>query len=53
MSLAWLDGGLWGFGRLLLRLGTRMGQGLERLEGRYYLPLALIVMLVAMLAITR
>jgi hypothetical protein len=53
LSLVWLEGGVWGFGSLLVRLGTRAGMGLGRLEGRYYLPLALILALVALLAVSR
>ena len=53
LSLTWLEGGVSGLGVLLFRLGRRAGLGLGRLEGRYYLPLALIFMLVALLAITR
>lgn len=53
LSLVWLEEGVWGLGALLVRLGTRVGIGLGRLEGRYYLPLALILALVALLAVTR
>jgi hypothetical protein len=53
LSLAWLEGGVWGFGALLGRLGTRLGGLLGRLEGRFYLPLALILVLVALLLASR
>ena len=53
LSLQWIEEGIWGFGTVLVRLGTRAGLGLGRLEGRYYLPLALILALIAVLAITR
>lgn len=53
LSLAWLDAALWGFGALIMRLGTRVGLGLGRLEGRYYLPLALVLVLIALLVVTR
>ncbi|MEA2575135.1 MAG: hypothetical protein QOH93_2433 [Chloroflexia bacterium] len=53
LSLAWLEGGVWGFGVLLGRLGTRFGGLLGRLEGRFYLPLTLILVLVALLLASR
>ena len=53
LSLAWLEGGVWGFGALLGRLGTRFGGLLGRLEGRFYLPLTLILVLVALLLASR
>jgi len=53
LSLAWLDRGVYGFGSLLRRLTSRFGGLLGRLEGRYYLPLALILALAALLAVTR
>ncbi len=53
ISLVWLEGGVWGFGALLGRLGMRAGSLLGRLEGRYYLPLALILTLLTLLAVTR
>lgn len=53
LSLAWLEGGIWGFGVMLGRLGARFGGLLGRLEGRYYLPLTLIVVLVALLLASR
>lgn len=53
LSLAWLDRGVYGFGSLLRRLTSRFGGLLGRLEGRYYLPLALILTLAALLAVTR
>jgi hypothetical protein len=53
LSLLWLEDRLWVFGSLVIRLGARIGLGLARLEGRYYLPLALIMALMALLAIIR
>jgi hypothetical protein len=53
LSLAWLEEGLWGFGAMLVRLGARAGLGLGRLEGRYQIPLALVLILVALLAVIR
>jgi hypothetical protein len=53
LSLVWLEEGVRGLGVLLARLGARIGLGLGRLEGRYYLPLALILALIAILAATR
>lgn len=53
LSLAWFEGGVWGFGLLLGRLGTRLGGLLGRLEGRFYLPLTLILVLVALLLASR
>jgi hypothetical protein len=53
LSLDWVEDGIWGLGMLLLRVGARAGLGLGRLEGRYYLPLALVLALIALLAITR
>ncbi|HEX8219596.1 MAG TPA: hypothetical protein VF914_10345 [Chloroflexia bacterium] len=53
LSLAWFEGGVWGFGALLARLGTRLGGLLGRLEGRFYLPLTLILVLVALLLASR
>ena len=52
-SMAWLDRGVWGFGSVLARLTSRFGGLLGRLEGRFYLPLALILTLAALLAVTR
>jgi hypothetical protein len=53
LSLAWFEGGVWGFGLLLGRLGARVGGLLGRLEGRFYLPLTLILVLVALLLASR
>ena len=53
LSLAWLEEGLWGSGALLMRLGRRIGTGLGRLEGRYYLPIAVVLALIALLVVTR
>jgi hypothetical protein len=53
LSLEWLETRLWGFGGLLARLGTRAGLGLGRLEGRYYVPLVVVLTLIALLAATR
>ncbi|HKP54537.1 MAG TPA: hypothetical protein VJ183_18020 [Chloroflexia bacterium] len=53
LSLAWLDAGILRAGSLLGRLGTRSGTLLGRLEGRFYLPLAIILALLLVLAITR
>ena len=53
LSLVWLEDGLWRFGALVIRLGTRMGLGLGRLEGRYYLPLALALTVIALLVVSR
>lgn len=53
LSLAWFEGGVWGFGTLLGKLGARLGGLLGRLEGRFYLPLTLILVLVALLLASR
>jgi len=53
LSLVWVETGAARLGARLARLGSRAGLGLGRLEGRYYLPLALIVALIALLAVTR
>ncbi|HET9494368.1 MAG TPA: hypothetical protein VFR15_09070 [Chloroflexia bacterium] len=53
LSLAWLEGGLYGTGALLARLGERLGGLMRRLEGRYFVPLALVLTLLAVLAVTR
>jgi hypothetical protein len=53
LSLTWVEEGLWGFGGMLARLGARAGLGLGRLEGKYQLPLALVLILVALLAVIR
>jgi hypothetical protein len=53
LSLAWFEGGVWGFAALLGNLGTRVGGLLGRLEGRFYLPLTLILVLVALLLTSR
>jgi hypothetical protein len=53
LSLAWLEGGIYGAGALLNRLTMRFGMLLARLEGRYYLPLALILTLLIILAASR
>jgi hypothetical protein len=48
-----LEAGVWGLGVLLGSLGTRLGGLLGRLEGRFYLPLALILVVVALLLASR
>jgi len=53
LSLVWLESGIYGSGSLLSRISTRLGSLLARLEGRYYFPLALILTLLIILAITR
>lgn len=53
LSLLGLEDGFWRDGVLLLKLGARAGAMLGRLEGRYYMPLALVLTLLALLAITR
>jgi hypothetical protein len=53
LSLVWLERGIYGSGSLLSRISTRLGTLLARLEGRYYFPLALILTLLIILAITR
>jgi hypothetical protein len=53
LSLTWLEMGIVGFGRLLDRLTGGAGLLLGRLEGRFYLPLALIFILIALLAVVR
>jgi hypothetical protein len=53
LSLAWLEGGIFDAGTLLTRLGAGAGRLLERLEGRYFLPLAVLLALLTLLAITR
>ncbi|HUP28284.1 MAG TPA: hypothetical protein VM409_07605 [Chloroflexia bacterium] len=53
VSLSWMDRGVWGFGAVLGRLGVRFGNLLSRLEGRFYLTLALVLTLVALLVVTR
>ncbi len=53
LSLLWLEEGVWGFGVVLGRLGVRFGGLLGRLEGRFYLPLALILALIALLVASR
>jgi len=53
LSLAWLETGIMRVGSLLGRLGTRSGTLLGRLEGRFYLPIAIILALLLVLAITR
>jgi formate hydrogenlyase subunit 3/multisubunit Na+/H+ antiporter MnhD subunit len=53
LSLAWLESGIWGFGALLSRLSVRSGSLLARLEGRFYLPLALILTLIIILIVSR
>lgn len=53
LSLAWFDAALMRLGWLAGALGTRSGRLLGRLEGRFYLPMALIVALLFVLAITR
>jgi hypothetical protein len=53
LSLGWLQDALLPVGRGLSTLLTRAGAVLGRLEGRYYLPIALILTLVLLLAVTR
>jgi hypothetical protein len=53
LSLAWLDTAIAGISSLLGRLGARSGRLLSRTEGRFFLPLALILALLLVLAITR
>jgi len=53
LSLAWLESGIFGTGALVARLGQRMGGLLHRLEGRYFVPLAVVLTLLAVLAVTR
>ena len=53
LSLLWFEQGLVRAGQLVLRLLARVGMGLARVEGRYYLPVALVFTLIALLAITR
>jgi hypothetical protein len=53
LSLAWLEIGLTGIGAILQRIGAGAGSLLGRLEGRFYLPLALILTVMALIAITR
>ena len=53
LSLAWLEAGIYGTGGLLARLGERLGGLLHRLEGRYFVPLAVVLTLLAVLAVTR
>jgi hypothetical protein len=53
LSLGWIEDIMLIGGRALSALLTRAGTLLGRLEGRYYLPLALILMLVFLLAVTR
>lgn len=53
VSLAWLEAGISRVGSLLYRANAGAGGLLGRLEGRFYLPLALILTLIALVAITR
>jgi hypothetical protein len=53
LSLAWLDTTIAGISSMLGRLGARSGRLLSRTEGRFFLPLALILALLLVLAITR
>ena len=53
LSLAWLERGIYDAGALLARLGAAVGRLTERLEGRYFLPLIVLLALLAMLAVTR
>jgi hypothetical protein len=53
LSLAWLETGIMRVGSLLGTLGIRSGTLLGRLEGRFYLPIAIILALLLVLAITR
>jgi hypothetical protein len=53
VSLVWLERGIYGAGAYIAGAGMRIGSLLGRLEGRYFLPLALLLTLVILLAITR
>lgn len=53
LSLAWLERGIFEAGALVARLGVGAGRLMERLEGRYFLPLALLLALLTLLAISR
>ena len=53
ISLIWLERGIYGAGAYVARAGMRIGGLLARLEGRYFLPLALLLTLLLLLAITR
>ncbi len=53
LSLAWLERGIYDAGALLGRLGAALGRLMERLEGRYFLPLDVLLALLTLLAITR
>ena len=53
LSLAWLERGIFEAGAVVVRLGIGAGRLAERLEGRYYLPLALLLALLTLLAIAR
>ncbi|MEP6774622.1 MAG: hypothetical protein ABJA50_03420 [Chloroflexota bacterium] len=53
VSLIWLERGIYGAGASTARAGMRIGSLLGRLEGRYFLPLALLLTLLILLAITR
>jgi hypothetical protein len=53
LSLAWLEGGIFEAGTRLVRLGSAAGRLMERLEGRYFLPLAVLLALLMLLGITR
>lgn len=53
LSLGWLERGIFEAGAVLLRLGIAIGRLAERLEGRYFLPLAVLLALLTLLTITR
>ena len=53
VSLIWLERGIYGAGASIARAGMRIGSLLGRLEGRYFLPLALLLTLLILLTITR
>jgi formate hydrogenlyase subunit 3/multisubunit Na+/H+ antiporter MnhD subunit len=53
LSLLWLESGIYGSVSLVNRMAMRLGTLLARLEGRYYFPLAVIMTLLILLAITR
>jgi hypothetical protein len=53
VSLIWLERGIYGAGASIARVGMRIGSLLGRLEGRYFMPLALLLTMLILLAITR
>jgi formate hydrogenlyase subunit 3/multisubunit Na+/H+ antiporter MnhD subunit len=53
VSLIWLERGIYGAGAYVAAAAMRIGGLLARLEGRYFLPLALLLTLLILLAITR